>query len=476
MINLTQDDYDVIKQPYQTRYIKMNILDFQYRIVDEISGNLVDCSFNIDASSDLRRSCNVSVVVHGKDARKLRVDKSSEIFLDKYIQLYIGIENFRTGKIQWYNQGIYIIDRPTWDYDAQNNMLKFDGMDLMGKLTGSRNGQLEGIPTVIKAGENVRLAMISALSLGGFNRYICYECMNVDGTIQPVPNDITIAQGSTVYDLLAALRDILPSYQIYFDVNGVFHYEPIPSGKNEQVMIDDTLLDKILISETINTDFTTVKNYIEVWGRSHDVEYYSSTFGLSGSNISLSISDLATYQANTLIGFSTTQEVNGAITINVNGLGARSLVNSAGAQITHLDNGTYYVATYQANGTWKFLGHQQAKGIAYDDNPESPFYINGSVGKIRYVCYGTDYDNIQSDELAEQRAKYELYLRDRLQDTISLYIIPVPWVDVNMLIRHTAKDDTIPKDYMIQTVSYSMGDTTSMSIIANQYYPLYDSN
>lgn len=474
MINITQDDYDIIKQPVQTRYIKLNILDFQFRTVDEISGYLTEATFNIDANSDIRRSCNLNLIVYGKDAKKLNIESGAEIFLDKFLQPYIGIENMRTGKIQWYNQGIYLINRPTWDWDSQNNTLKFDGIDLMSKLTGERNGQLEGIPTLIPAGSNVREAMIASLALGGFTRYICSECQYEDGTIQDVPNDISIAQGNTIYNILSQLRDILPMYQIYFDVNGVFHYEPIPSGKNEQVMLDDDLIRYVLVSESINTEFNTVKNYIEVYGRAHDVQFYSSTFANNQGNITLTIGDMPEYQDNVIVGFTTDEAINGNVTLNINGLGSKRLVNMSGEQITQLDGDVYYVATYQqTQDTFLFMGHNQAVGIAYDDNPESPFYVNGPVGRIRYVCYGGDYDNIQSDELAQQRAQYELYLRDRLQDTISLYIVPIPWLDVNMLIRHTAKDDTLPKEYMIQSISYSMGEGNAMSIIANQYYPLY---
>lgn len=474
MINITQNDYDVVKQRFQERYIKLNILDFNYQIIDEISGNLTSCSFSIEANSDLRRSCNVSLVVYGRDAQKLANSPTSEIFIDKYIQPFVGIKNIRTGEIQWYNQGIYLINRPTWDWDAQTNTLKFDGADLMAKLTGMRNGQLEGIPTVIKAGSNVRQSIVATLQLGGFKDYVCDECTNIDGTIQSVPNDIVIEQGGTVYDILSQLRDILPMYQIYFDVDGVFHYEQIPIGTDEQVAVDDDLISKMLISESINTDFEAVKNYIEVYGRSHDIEHYATSPSVSGNAISLTIGSITgAPTANTMIGFTLYNTAMGNITLNVNGTGAKNLVNQAGGFITTLPPDQYFVAVYQENGTWLFLGHQQAKAIAYDNNPASPFYVNGSTGRIRYVCYGGDYDNIQSDELAQQRADYELYLRCRLQDTISLYMIPIPWLDVNVLIRHIAKDETEAKNYMIQSIQWSIGDGETMNIVANQYYPLY---
>ena len=245
MLNITQNDYNIIKQRINERYIKVNILDFQYRIVDQISGNLLSCSVQCDADSDLRRSCSVSLVVRDNS---FDIQSGGKIWLDKYIQVYIGLKNIYTQEIQWYNQGVYLIDVPSWEYNATTNILTFSGLDLMSKLTGARNGQLQGIPTVIKQGENVREAMIATLALGGFTKYVVSECMNRDGRVQAVPYDIEIDQGGYVYDILSKLRDILPQYQIYFDVDGVFHYDLIPTGDDEPVVITDDIWKSILIS------------------------------------------------------------------------------------------------------------------------------------------------------------------------------------------------------------------------------------
>ena len=187
MLNITQDDYNIIKQRITERYIKISLLDFNYNTVDEISGEMLSCSVQCDADSDLRRSCSVGLVIANKT---FDIQPGGRIFLDRYIQVYVGLKNIRSDEVQWYNQGIYLIDAPSFNYDATNNTLSFTGLDLMSKLTGARNGQLEGIPTVIKQGESVREAMIATLKLGGFTKYIVSECKNRDGTVQAVPYDI----------------------------------------------------------------------------------------------------------------------------------------------------------------------------------------------------------------------------------------------------------------------------------------------
>ena len=474
MLNITQDDYNIIKQRVNERYIKINLLDFNYNIVDEISGNMTSCSIKCDADSDLRRSCSVSLVVTNNS---FDIKAGGKIFLDRYIRVYVGLKNIKTDTIQWYNQGIYLIDAPSLNYDAVNNTLSFTGLDLMSKLTGVRNGQLEGIPTVIKQGESVRGSIIATLKLGGFTKYIVSECTNRDGTIQAVPYDIEIDQGGYVYDILAKLRDILPQYQIFFDVDGVFHYELIPSGDDEPVLIDDDIWESVLIGENVNTDFASVKNYIEVYGRTHDPEYYSSEISVAANVITMTIAKMTELNKNNIIGFTPNADVSGNIRINLNTFGAKDLVDSKGSHITFLKNNVYYVAQYQVNGTWLFLGHQQAKAIWKDENPDSPFYVNGTVGVIRQVLCGGEYDNIMSDELALERAKVEIYWKCRLNDSIALNIIPIPWMDVNIVVSHSPKDKDSQSRYIVKSYSCdysSVSSTMSVTMITSYpYYPMY---
>ena len=473
MINISQNDYNVIKQKYSNRYIKINLLDFQYHIVDEISGEMISCNVSVDSDSDLRRSCNVSFVVNNNS---FLVQPGGKIWLDKYIQVFVGLENIYTNEIQWYSQGIYLINAPGWTYNASTNTLSFSGLDLMSKLTGLRSGQLQGIPTVITQGSNVRQAIISTLALGGFTQYVVSSCLNRDGSLQNVPNDIEISQEGTLYDILAALRDILPNYQIYFDINGVFHYDKIPTGVDEPVFLTDDIFNKILIEESINTDFESVKNYISVYGRTHDVEHYSTDTEVNGDVISLTIPSISSLSDNILIGFTTpaSGSISGNLSLNINNLGEENLVNSNGINISSLSNNVYYVASYQSStNTWLFLGHHQAQGIAQDDNPDSPFYVGGSVGMLRTVLSGGDYDNIQSDELALERAKFELYQRARLNDSLSLTIIPIPWLDVNMVISHLSKNTNQTNYYLIKSYSVDYDVTGTMTINAITMYDYY---
>ena len=666
MINIGAEDYNVLKQQYIKKYIRLELLDFQYNIVDELSGNMTKCSINVDSNSDLRRSCDLGFVV---TTSTFDIKAGSKLWLDKFVRPYVGYENMRTGEIQWYNQGIYLVNNPQWSYNASTNEISMQALDLMSKLTGLRNGNLEGIPTKIAKDENVREAIIKTIELGGFTKYICEECKTKDGTIVPVPYDIEIDVGGTVYDILSSLRDIMPNYQIYFDINGVFHYEPIPLAYDDPVLIDDDLFNNVLISENINTDFESVKNYVEVLGHTWDVDYYSPSESttVSGGTITPTFADLTALQNDTAVGITLPSDITNVDKITIDFLGSHDVVDiddtpikslakdtewifqavagveesqlpsgytqleyieSSGAQyidtglkptqdysmtikcqstgttsntyagcdtnwkntgffigvevfefgnagmasiqnhgedpiVLTLDktggykdgvktwnntstatfqtvsnltlfalnrNGTIreyltgkiYYCTISDNGTlvrnfipcknpdgvigmydtvgqqfyanagtgnftapnftmkfWRFMGHQQAQATSYDDNPSSPFYVgdpigSSSVGRIRIVLYGGEYDNIYSDDLAQKRADFEIYQRSRLNDSISMETIPIPWMDANIVISHRFGQKQEPSKYIVKSFSVDYATGGTMTINAISWYPYYE--
>lgn len=478
--NVVTSDLDIIRQQSIKKIIRLYILDFNYIRVAEISGNMIAMNVSIDSESDLRRSCSVELVVVDDS---YNVASGSKIWLDKFINPYIGYENIHTGEVQWYNQGIYLINAPSWQYDAETKTLSFAGLDLMSKLTGLRNGQLEGMDYSIEAGNNVRTVMIDTLKLAGFNNYIISECRSKNGAIVPTLYDIEISAGGTVYDILSELRDIMPNYEMFFDIDGTFVYQPIPTGQNVPVKIDDTMLVNVLLNEAVDTDFESVKNYIEVYGQTYDPDYYSSTTTYSSGVLNLTVSGLPTTIADVpneiLIGFTAPQDISGAINVKLNNLtAAMALTDQYGESTYNLIKDQVYVIQWNytdaATSPYYYIGKQQIGAIAKDDNPDSPFYIDGSVGMIREVLSGGEYDNIITDSLAQQQADYSLWQKTRLQDSIALSITPVPWLDVNDIIEHKAVGSDEVKKYIVKNISTDYGQVDGIqTITAITYYPLY---
>ena len=498
----SQYEINATIQQNRTLYAKINLLNFNFQVVDELSGVVIgNPSFTNDSTSDIRRTCDISI--YPTDS-SFDIVQGNKIWLDKYIQIYIGIKNIRylndlttdsnAQEIVYTNMGVYLINNPEKTYSATSNTLKIEGLDLMAKLTGKRNGSLEGMTYTIPQGSNVRQAMIALLEESGFTNYVISECPYT------VPNDINISSGGYVYDVLALLRDIVPNYQIYFDINGIFRYELMPSGYNEQIRVDDTIWEKSLISYQVNTDFEDLKNVIEVYGKTNDIDNYGVAT-VSDSTYSVTISTITALSDQLKIGFTVPSFVNSPY-LNVNSYGAKPIKDSNGNLIDLRNllipasfsypsdtlypnstmtnsflSGNYFVVRYISSGDYfLFLGHVNPRAYIEESNPDSPFYVNSTTGRIRKVLVGGEYDNIYSDDLAMERAKWELYTRCRLLDTVTLVCVPIFWLDVNWVISITLPNKqgiATTNLYLIKQISTEYGVSGNQTITLMTYYPYY---
>lgn len=469
-LNISQNNYNVIKQSIRNTRIKINLLNYQFQVVDEISGNVIEGNLSIDANSDIRRCVDISIIV---DDSSFEIQAGGKIYLDKYIQIYTGIDSLFTGETIWANRGIYLINSPTWNYSSETNTLSFQGLDLMSKLTGIRNGYLEGIPTIIPQNSSVRDSMIATITqLGGFKNYIVSECKNKDGNIQSVPYDIKLDQGSTVFDIIKQLRDILPNYETFFDINGTFVYQQIPSGVNDVVLIDDDIWHDVLLSESVFTDFENVKNIIEVYGKSLSPAYFNIST-VSGSNYVVEYSGVTSLVDNLLYGFTAPSIIINPY-LKINELTAYPIVNEDGSVAIIPEANNYYIVKWQASkNNFLFMGYQQPYAIAKDENPDSPFYINGAIGPIRLPLYGGEYDNIYTNDLCKQRAEYELWQHTQLQQKLNISCVSIDWLDVNILANYSQKNSFFQEKYIIKKITTNLGVDGIQSIEMIKFYPLY---
>ena len=466
-INITSNQFRSVMQNMQNRYVRIELLNYQMQTVDLLEGVCTGGSISIDANADIRRTCDLTLVI---DNSSFNVASGGRIWLDRYARVWVGIVSLITGEIEYTNCGVYIIDAPSYNYDAATNTLSLSLLDLMAKLTGLRNGYLPGVPVILKAGENIREAIIDTLALGGFTKYVVEEAPS-PGTI---PNDLEFGQGATVYELLAGLRDIYPNYEMYFDVDNVFYYKPIPTGEDDPVYIDDTLWKEIVTSEAIDVDFQNVKNVIEVYGRTHDPAHFSTATTVSGNTISLTIADVEEYTEDMIYGFTLTDNPGyTGVSLKINSLTSYPIRLSDGTTAAEIvaEEGEVYFCVQFKGTYWNWLGHLQAYGYAEDDNPNSPFYINSTVGQIRLPLFGGEYENIFSDHLAQQRAEYELWLHTNMNNTVQLQCIPVPWMDVNIKVSYTPQRETTPSEYIIKSVNFGLAPSDNMSINMIKFYP-----
>lgn len=632
-----QKQFDTTLQSIRNIDCKLFVLDYDYTILDEISGKTESVSLNVDAESDIRRTANINIVL--KDDS---MQTNSNIFywqvgnpywFDKYIQIYVAIQDVNTQEYVWVNEGIYMVNSPSISYDATTNNLSFEAVDLMSKMTGLRNGQLEGMTYTIPAGSTITGALKTLLVEQGFDKYIIFT-----PPYDYVPQEIKIDIGGTTYDLLCALRDINANWEMFFDVDGVFHFQQIPSGKvivdpesgeegEPTPVIDQTMWDKLNVSYNLDTSFEDVKNYIEVLGKVHEPHEYG-TVTIEGSTLNMKLTNIiSSYLNNVWVVGIPVIATEGATQPEALATPITQIIikDIAGADVYDINLDTpiiaaneYYCVKLTFNDTecetCEYLGASQPRAVAFENNPESPFYVGtstqyesaygnvvdfasenesyivefspaiagstmainlspwctasdfnaASVGdtwkfklnieslsqyiitmsitmggsvdtysirnmanerisldyaqdylliatkissttlqfnvmyypmpasvlpmsttsvlnlpkfnkQVRMVCAGDEYDNIYSDSLAEQRARYEIYLRSRLHDSINITSVPIYWLEVNDIIEYNLpnSDSETTDLWLVKSVNTDISTSGTQSISAIRYYPLY---
>lgn len=632
-----QKQFDTTLQSIRNIDCKLFVLDYDYTILDEISGKTESISLSVNAESDIRRTANINIALKD-DSRQTNSNVfywqvGNPYWFDKYIQIYVAIQDVQTQEYVWVNEGIYMVNSPTISYDATSNSLSFEAVDLMSKMTGLRNGQLEGMTYTIPVGSTITGAIKTLLIEQGFDKYIVF-----DPPYNYVPQEINIDVGGTAYDLLCQLRDINSNWEMFFDVDGVFHFQQIPSGKviidpesgeegEPTPVVDQTVWDKLNVSYNLDTNFEDVKNYVEVLGKVHEPNEYG-TATIEGGSLDLKL-------ANVTESYFNNEWIVGIPVIATEGAIEPEALSTPITSITIYDNANnfifkiglsapiiaaneYYCVKLTFNDTkctaCEYLGALQPRAIAFENNPDSPFYVGtstqyesaygnvvdfasenedyivefspavvgnnmmlnlspwctatdfnaASVGEtwkfklnvesvsqyiitmsiimggsvntysirnmanerisldyaqdylliatkissttlqfnvmyypmpasvlpmsttsvlnlpkfnkqVRLVCAGDEYDNIYSDALAEQRARYEIYLRSRLHDNIQIVSAPIYWLEVNNIIEYNLPNSNSGESdlWLIKSISTDISPNGTQNISATRYYPLY---
>ena len=175
----TQNQYDVTLQKVRDIDCKIAVLDYDYALIDEISGRTSSLSISVESESDVRRTADISINLKDDISQAQNAQfywtQGTKYWFDKYVQIYSSIEDVRTGNDVWVNQGIYCVNSPTILYDAISNTLSFQAVDMMSKMTGMRNGQLEGMTYTVPAGSSITGAIEGILLEQGFTKYILYR-------------------------------------------------------------------------------------------------------------------------------------------------------------------------------------------------------------------------------------------------------------------------------------------------------------
>ena len=278
---ITTQDFLLYKQRNLPIYLKINLLNSNRKIIDSIEGVVTSCSIQIDANSAIRRTANISFYI--KDNTYI-ANPNSRIWIDKLAKLYVGYLYFKTNEIIWYDLGLYTFSDTNFSYDASSKFGSVSCVDLMATLNGDKGGKINAGSIVIPANSVIRDAIISIITQnGGVSQYY------VESVPDNTPYDLSFPNGSTVYDITSKIQNLYPSYQQYFDVEGTYIYESIPSCESDPCFVDYHFFEGLVVSEQCTINLNEVKNVVTVWGsnglnatwkdKNPDSPYYIGTIG-----------------------------------------------------------------------------------------------------------------------------------------------------------------------------------------------------
>lgn len=342
-------------------------------------------------------------------------------------------------------------------------------------------------------------------------------------TWNAIPYDQEFTCGCSVLSILTTFRDLYPNYEMFFAMNdtNTFICQLKPMCYEDDIFLDNNFIQRVLISENTSVDMTNVRNICEVWGQVIETDFYSESVSYSNNVYASTIQGYEDgYYNGDKISLKIPIVNQKEAKININNFGAISIHNEATDQPISANelkpNNVYTFKIKKSRvdgkdvikayilGQWQVHalnvltnGRKSDETVTDSDGkeyvlysqeyfkkfyncervdmyivPNSPFTVE-KLGEILDVKTGNEYDNITSDDLAADRAKWENWKNCRLTDNITITTALLPFLDVNKKVSYKRSDSDIENQYIISSISHDFEGFTS-TITMYRFYPLYE--
>lgn len=500
----TQKDIELLKSHNKKVRMTIKLIDSDtYQEVDNITGSVVSASYDKTYDSDIRVTCSLKISIPNKDDMVVDFEKT---WNKRMVELCCALYDFKTKAWREYNLGRLLMQSGSTSLDAESQQISLSLVDLMASMTESRGSQV-GSDTYIPAtesGTNVRNVLISIL-----NEFATFKRYNICEFEDTIPYDLTFGNGIYPIEMLRTVLNLFPYYEMYYDEDGIFTVQEIPTKVEDPIDIGEHILDECLISESRESNFSDVKNTTEIWGKELECTYVAVSCTQNNGVYDVIIDQSFTQYVD---GDSYAVYPNsGSVAnqkMNIQDLGAYDIYTMSGAGVyTKILPGamkanTPYSVRYTQN-KFVLVGELQVRCIVQEIqempsdsakqyykeknncdnvewvvNPDSTYACTLSpttgriVGEIKQVLNDGEYADIYSTELAYERARYENWLKCRLQDKVTIESILIPWIDINQKIQYTSPITGQIGTWIVQSVSFDFENWT-MSVTASRFYPSY---
>ena len=232
-------------------------LDWQENLIADYTTNVLDGNLNIDNSKDIRRT--FSMVVNNTNG--LYVPHGARTNMGIKVRIKRGIKT-SSGDL-WWNRGIFVLSNPSTSNQGAEKITNLSGVDKWSLLNGELAGTLTET-TVIARGTNIAEAIRAVAEDAGETKFAFDICTEI------TPYTITKEPGDTRADLIKELA-LIPSWDIYYDVDGYLRFTPLIDPLQKQVVVDlsvGSTYRKCYISSKYSPEWSKIKNYWKVIGYS----------------------------------------------------------------------------------------------------------------------------------------------------------------------------------------------------------------
>ena len=126
------------------QYVKLVVLTFDEKPIQQIQGKITGGSFTIDGSSGMRRTGNLTMIAD--DYQNDLTDTKHLLSINKKIEALIGFVNttdeYTEYQMLWFPQGVYVIISPNITHDSNGVNISLTLHDKMALLNGECGGIL----------------------------------------------------------------------------------------------------------------------------------------------------------------------------------------------------------------------------------------------------------------------------------------------------------------------------------------------
>lgn len=525
----TQRDIDALAFPEKVLYTKILLLNDNFQTIYEMKYEFISGQLSTNVDSDIRNTFSMTLGVIDKN---VGIEEDKLLWINRFVKVFVGVKvpfpinelyNYdginvvKTGydsDTLWYDKGIFVMT--DYNYSPQTAQLNVNCSDLVCRLNGEVGGALEGLETIIYEEDKwtIREAIIETLTKRTpFTKY------NIVDMPKLIPHDLEFSSSDTAWTILTKLRDLYAGYEMFFDTDGTFVCKQVSTLDSDPVVLDDSILQYLYISETDNGVLKDIRNVSRVWGKCLDTDYFTekceydeatNTYKAHFWGIALEDDDdaktlptstkfavkmpkvntkdapkIAIYNAETEGGTETlvgTYDITDSLEKTVS---KDFFIADSSFVFRYRRKSMYVLGQYQITAINKLRNTEPTEEekkadvekhgcdyITYTIIPNSPFAIE-RIGERLKTCSGGEYDDIIAIDDCITRAEYEVWKAAKVVYTITLDMIYIPWLQGNEKLRFTLSATGEVKDWVVQSISTSYPYGT-MSLSLTEFSPLYN--